>query len=72
MRQSEFRRKVKESSDAELENLLRQERETLYKLRQQVALKQLDNPHAVSNTRKNIARIETEIRAREIRAGKGS
>lgn len=72
VRRSEFRRKVREASDIELESLLKQERETLYKMRQQVALKQLDNPHAIGNANKNIARIETEIRAREIRAGKGS
>ena len=72
MRRSEFRTKLKEASDIELENLLRQERENLYKMRQQIALKQLDNPHAITNARKNIARLLTEVRARELKAGKGS
>ena len=70
MRQSEFRQKVKESSAPELETMLRQERESLYKMRQQIALKQLDNPHAITNARKNVARILTEMRARDIKAGK--
>ncbi len=72
MRQSEFQKKIKESSDLELEGLLKQERETLYKMRQQIALKQLDNPHAIKNARKNIARILTEMSAREGQTGKGA
>lgn len=72
MRQSEFRHKIKEASDVELENLLKQERESLYKMRQQIAMKQLDNPHAITNAKKNVARIVGEQRAREIKAGKGS
>ena len=72
MRQSEFRQKVKEAGEAELESMLHQERESLYKMRQQIALKQLDNPHAITNARKNVARVLSEIRAREMRSGRGS
>ncbi len=72
MRLSEFRKKVKEASDSELETMLKQEREGLYKMRQQIALKQLDNPHAVTNARKNVARILGAMRAREAEMGKGS
>ena len=68
MRLSEFRSKVREASDGELESMLQQERENLYKMRQQIALKQLDNPHAVGYARKNVARILHEMRAREIKA----
>lgn len=67
MRQSEFRKKVKEATEPELESMLKQEREGLYKLRQQLSLKQLDNPHAIKMARKNVARILTEMRLR--RAG---
>jgi ribosomal protein L29 len=67
VRQSEFRKKVKEATEPELESMLKQEREGLYKLRQQLALKQLDNPHAIKMARKNVARILTEMRLR--RAG---
>jgi ribosomal protein L29 len=72
VRQSELRSKVKQSDDTELETMLAQERENLYKMRQQIALKQLDNPHAIGIARKNVARILNEIRDREIKAGKGS
>ncbi|MGB9619204.1 MAG: 50S ribosomal protein L29 [Armatimonadota bacterium] len=72
MRVSEFRKKIREASDAELQAMLKQEREGLYKMRQQIALKQLDNPHAITNARKNVARILGAIREREARAGKRS
>ena len=72
MRQSEFRKKIREAGDAELETVLNQERESLYKMRQQIALKQLDNPHAITSAKKNVARVLAEMRDREIKAGKGS
>ena len=72
MRRSETIQKIKSATEPELEAMLGQERESMYKLRQQIALKQLDNPQAVSVARKNVARILTEIRHREIAAGKGS
>lgn len=72
MRQSEFRKKIRDASDVELEGMLRQERESLYKMRQQIALKQLDNPHAITNSKKNVSRILSEMRAREIKIGKVS
>ncbi len=72
MRRSETIHKIKSATEPELEAMLTQERQSLYKLRQQIALKQLDNPQAVSVARKNVARILTEIRHREIAAGKGS
>ncbi|MDH7600836.1 MAG: 50S ribosomal protein L29 [Armatimonadota bacterium] len=71
MRQSEFRKKIKEATDAELEAMLKQEREGLYKLRQQMALKQLDNVHAIKTARKNVARILTEMRLRRAAQGQG-
>lgn len=71
MRQSEFKKKVKEATDAELESMLKQEREGLYKLRQQLALKQLDNPHAIKMARKNVARILTEMRLRRAGQSRG-
>ena len=72
MRQSEFCKKIKEAGEVELESILKQERESLYKMRQQIALKQLDNPHAITNAKKNVARVLCEKRAREIKAGKES
>lgn len=69
MRQSEFRKKVQDASDAELESMLSHERENLYMLRQKVALKQLTNPHAISEGKKNVARILLEKSMRETKVG---
>ena len=69
MRQSEFRKKVKDASDTELDNMLAYESKNLYELRQKVALKQLTNPHAIGIGKKNVARILAEKREREILVG---
>lgn len=45
--------------------MLKEERKNLYGLRQQIAMKQLDNPLAVRESRKRIARILTTMRERE-------
>ena len=72
MRQSEYKSKVKEATVAELEQMLGQERESMFKMRQQLAMKQLSNAHALNSSRQNVARILGELRAREIGKGKGS
>ena len=72
MKQSEFVTKIKETSDTDLKVLLSQEQENLYRCRQMIALKQLENPHTITIGRKNVARILNEIRAREIKVGKVS
>jgi large subunit ribosomal protein L29 len=72
VKRSEFLKKVKQASDVELETMLRQEQENLYKMRQQIALKQLSNPNAIKSAKKNIARIRTEIRLRQLARSKGS
>ena len=72
MRQSEYRKKVTEASEIELEVMLKDEREGLYKMRQQLALTQLENPKATTMARKNVARIHSELGARKIKASKGS
>jgi ribosomal protein L29 len=72
VRQSEFLSKVKEATVAELEQMLGQEREGMFKMRQQLAMKQLMNPHALGGSKKNVARIIGEMKAREANKGKGS
>lgn len=71
MKTSEFNKKINASGDTELESMLAQERSNLYKMRQQIALKQLDNPHAITIAKKNIARLLSETTARKLKAGKG-
>ena len=65
MKQSEFKRQLQQSTNRELETLLKDERKNLYGLRQQIAMKQLDNPLAIREARKKIARIMTAIGERE-------
>ncbi len=72
MRRSEFESKVKQANDQGLLDMLHQERKALYEGRQEIARKQLSNPHTIGIARKNVARILTEIREREIKAGKVS
>lgn len=54
--------------DVSLVTQLRETREELFKLRFQHATGQLSNYVRIGQTRKNVARLETELRAREIAA----
>lgn len=67
MKQSEFKQKLQSSTSSELEGLLKEERKNLYGLRQQIAMKQLSNPLAIRESRKNIARLHTIMRERELK-----
>ncbi|MCW5940761.1 MAG: 50S ribosomal protein L29 [Fimbriimonadaceae bacterium] len=48
---------LREKSVPELEDLLTQERATLYKARRDLVFRQITNTHVVKNHRHNIARI---------------
>jgi large subunit ribosomal protein L29 len=52
----------------ELIDRLAEEKDRLFKLRFQIATGQLDNSARIKQTKKDIARILTELRAREIAA----
>lgn len=60
--------KVKEMSSPELEKELSELKTELFKLRFSLATNGLDNPMKVKEVRKNIARIKTELRQRELKA----
>ena len=62
--------KVREMSDVELENELSNLKSQLFKLRFQSATNQLDNPLQIKSVRKDIARVKTIIRERELKAQK--
>ncbi|MBI2844467.1 MAG: 50S ribosomal protein L29 [Armatimonadetes bacterium] len=47
--------------------MLKEEGKNLYGLRQQIAMKQLDNPLAIRDSRKRVARILTVLRERELK-----
>ena len=61
-------KELAELNDAELENQLRTSKEELFNLRFQNATGQLDNTARIPQVRRDIARCETLLRAREIEA----
>jgi ribosomal protein L29 len=58
--------KIKEMSSPELENELNELKSELFKLRFQLASNGLDNPLKIKIVRKDIARIKTILREREL------
>ena len=59
---------VKDMSNADLEVKLKDSRVELFNLRFQHATGQLDNPGKIGAVKKDIARLHTEVRARQIKA----
>jgi len=59
---------IKEMSAADLEAKLKESRVELFYLRFQHATGQLDNPGKIGAIKKDIARLHTEVRARQIKA----
>ena len=59
---------LQELSDADLLNRLDEKKEDLFQMRFQYVTGQLDNNQLMGVTRKDIARVKTEIRRREIAA----
>ena len=59
--------KVREMTDVELNNELSNLKAELFKLRFQSATNQLDNPLQIRSVRKDIARIKTILRERELK-----
>ena len=61
---------IRSLDDSQLQEKLKECRAELFNLRFQMATSQLDNTARVKNVKKDVARILTEIRAREIAAQK--
>lgn len=59
---------IKNLTDAELTEKLAELKKQLFNLRFQHASGQLENPMAINTCKKEIARVNTEIRARELKA----
>ena len=59
---------IRELSDDDLQAKLKEARAELFNLRFQMATSQLDNTARVGQVKKDIARIQTEMRARELNA----
>jgi len=59
---------VKDMSNADLEVKLKDSRVELFNLRFQHATGQLANPGRIGDVKRDIARLHTEVRARQIKA----
>lgn len=59
--------KIKEMSSPELEKELSELKSELFKLRFSLATNGLDNPLKIKEVRRDIARIKTELRQRELK-----
>ena len=57
---------IRELSIKELEERLESEENMMVRMRMNHAVSPLDNPNKIVETRKNIARLKTEMRARQI------
>ena len=60
--------KLKEMSSPDLEKELSELKTELFKLRFSLATNGLDNPLKVKEVRRDIARVKTELRQRELKA----
>ena len=57
---------IRELNSAELNEKLGKLKEELFNLRFQLAINQLDNPMRITEVKKDIARIKTVIREKEL------
>ena len=58
-------KEIREMSSEELENKLNELKNELFNLRFQHAINQLDNPHRISDVKKDIARVMTVLREKK-------
>lgn len=58
-------KEIREMSLAELDSKLRELKSELLNLRFQLAINQLDNPHKLNETKRDIARVMTIIREKK-------
>ena len=59
-------KEIREKTVAELNELLSKKKEELFNLRFQDAINQLENPMRISAVKKDIARVKTVLREKEI------
>lgn len=64
----EVRARVKSADAAELQDILKSCERELFDLRTQAMLQQLPNPMRIRHVRKLIARVQTELTARQAQA----
>ena len=57
---------IKELTNAEIEERLATEKESLHRMKINHSISPLENPMQIKVARKNIARLATELRSREL------
>lgn len=63
-------KEIRDLQDSELLEKIKESRAELFNLRFQLATGQLDNPQRINAVKKDIARLHTELRTREIDASR--
>ncbi len=63
-------KEIRQLTEVELDSKLLEFKTELFNLRFQLATGQLDNPQQIKAVRKNIARVKTIIKERELGIGK--
>ncbi|MDO5018673.1 MAG: 50S ribosomal protein L29 [Lagierella massiliensis] len=63
-------KEIRQMSDAELQSSLKDLKVELFNLRFQLATGQLENPMRIGGVKRDIARIKTIVRERELNIGK--
>ena len=58
---------IRELTEQELQERLESEETLLVRMKMNHAVSPLDNPNKIVETRRNIARLKTEVRARQIK-----
>ena len=58
-------KEIREMSSEELENKLKELKNELFNLRFQHTINQVDNPHRISDVKKDIARVMTVLREKK-------
>ena len=58
---------IRELSEQELQERLESEETLLVRMKMNHAVSPLDNPNKIVETRRNIARLKTEVRSRQIK-----
>ncbi len=59
---------IRDMAETDIDQKLKDARTELFNLRFQLATGQLDNPGKIKAVKRDIARLHTEIRARELKA----
>lgn len=63
---------IREMTDLELQNKIKELKGELFNLRFQHAINQLDNPMRLKEVKKDIAKVQTVIRENELKAAKAA